>query len=59
MITRAPIRHDPMEISTRYPKKRIEVNPENISAPNPAITLKAFIIILRPIVLIAAEVASG
>ena len=57
-IINAPIRQVPIDITTRYPKNRIEVNPENIRAENPAITLIALIIILLPIVVTAADVAS-
>jgi hypothetical protein len=53
----APARHDAMEIIARYPKNLIDVNPEKIRAEKPAITLRALIIILRPIVLIAISVA--
>jgi hypothetical protein len=54
----APIRQAPIEISTRYPKNLIEVNPDSISTENPAMTLTALIIMLLPIVFIAAIVAS-
>ncbi len=59
MIIIAPIRQAPIEINTRYPKNLIEVNPENISAEKPAITVKAFIKILLPIVPSAFVVASA
>jgi hypothetical protein len=59
MSINAPARHDPIEISTRYPKNRIDVNPERIRTENPAITVKALIIMLLPIVPIADFVDSS
>jgi hypothetical protein len=58
-ITIAPIRHDPIDTRTRYPKNLIDINPEKISAENPAITLNALIIMLLPMVFKAELVASG
>ncbi|NMC41020.1 MAG: hypothetical protein GYA43_07595 [Bacteroidales bacterium] len=46
IVRSAPARHDAIEITTRYPKNLIEVKPEKISAENPAITVRAFVIIL-------------
>lgn len=57
--TRAPKRHEPMEIITRYPKNLIDINPENTRGKNPAITVKAFIMMLRPIMVSAALVDSS
>lgn len=48
----APRRHELMDTRTRYPKKRIEANPENISTEKPDITVRALITMLRPIILI-------
>ena len=57
--TSAPRRHDPIDISVRYPKNRIEVKPESIRGEKPAITVLAFMIMLRPIVAMVVFVDSS
>lgn len=49
----APSRQELIDTMTRYPKKRIDANPENISTEKPDITVNPLITMLRPIILIA------
>lgn len=57
--TSAPNRQEPIDISVRYPKNLIDVKPESIRGEKPAITVVAFIIMLRPIVAMVVLVDSS